>query len=119
VEDPGIEQWRVYEPGGFDLLDLVLGGLTGGGNPDVGKGARHGRNSCSKSVSVNATLSKFQPSYILNMSVKAVRNRSILDTSNRTHSSSADWVPVNGKGFWRKGSLWVGTGLLASVSGTI
>jgi hypothetical protein len=26
---------------GFDLLDLVLCGLTGDGNPDVGKGVRH------------------------------------------------------------------------------
>src|ERR1700677_3020924 len=49
--------WVDLESGGFDLLDLVLCGLTGGGNPDVGEGARHGRNSCPKSMSVSATLS--------------------------------------------------------------
>src|SRR3954453_6359146 len=31
------------ETGGADLLELVVGGLAGGGDADVGGGARHGR----------------------------------------------------------------------------
>jgi hypothetical protein len=29
------------ETGGFDFLDLVLGGLPGRGDADIGEGARH------------------------------------------------------------------------------
>jgi hypothetical protein len=52
---------------------------------------------CPKSMSVNAALSVATQSYILNISVATVRNRSFLDSSNCTHSSPRAQIGPGGR----------------------